>query len=108
MNELMSETMILNSKAQIQLSTLKPGTISDAHLMMSIFITSRKRPKVSTVMGMVNSIKIGFIKLFNKPSTAATIMAVTVPLICTPGNIKTAIKMATAVIRVLDKKDIIF
>jgi len=99
--------MILNSKAQIQLSTLKPGTISEAHLMMSIFITSRKSPKVNTVIGIVNRIKMGFIKLFKRPSTAATIMAVTVPLICTPGNRNTAIKMATAVISVLDKKDII-
>jgi hypothetical protein len=30
-----------------------------------------------------------------------------VPLICTPGNRNTAIKMATAVISVFDKKDII-
>jgi len=98
---------MLNSRAQIQLSTLNPGTISEAHLMMSIFITRRKSPKVSTVMGIVSRINIGFIKLFNRPSTAATKIAVTVPLICTPGNIKTAINMATAVIRVLDKKDII-
>jgi hypothetical protein len=107
MNELIRETIILNNSAQIQLSTLKPGTISEAHLMISIFITSRKRPKVSTVIGIVNRINIGFIKLFNRPSTAATIMAVTVPLICTPGNRNTAIKMATAVINVFDKKDII-
>ncbi len=84
MNEVITETMMLNSKAENQPSTLKPGTISAAHLMMSILMTNRNNPNVKMVIGIVRITKNGFTKLFSNPNTAATKIAVRVLSICTP------------------------
>ena len=48
---------------------------------MIIFITKRNNPNVTIEIGIVNIIKIGFTKLFNKPNTIATKIAVEVPSI---------------------------
>ena len=95
MKDVMIETIKLNSNAENQPSTLKPGTISADHLMMRILMTSKNNPNVKMVMGMVRIIKNGFTKLFNKPNTAATKMAVSVLSICTPDKRNAAAKTPT-------------
>ncbi len=44
--------------------------------MITAFITSKKSPKVTTVIGMVSMVKIGFTIVFKKASTTATNNAV--------------------------------
>ena len=39
-------------------------------------ITSKNKPKVNTVTGRVNKTRIGFTKIFNNPSTTATMIEV--------------------------------
>ena len=43
---------------------------------MKTLMTIKNKPIVIKVNGMVSNIKMGFIKLFNKPKTAATNNAV--------------------------------
>ena len=49
-------------------------------------MTSRKRPRVSIVTGIVNKTSNGLTKIFNKPKTAATIRAVIKLSTVTPGR----------------------
>jgi hypothetical protein len=53
-----------------------PFTTLETRRRMSAFITNKKMPKVSTVTGSVRRTRIGFTKMFAKPSTAATSSAV--------------------------------
>lgn len=43
--------------------------------MMIALITSRNKPKVKKVTGIVSKINMGFKNVFNNPSTTATISA---------------------------------
>ena len=49
-------------------------------------ITSRNKPKVTTVKGKVKNINIGFKKTFNSASTIATPNAVNQLVTCIPGK----------------------
>jgi hypothetical protein len=103
MKEVTSETIILNNSAENHPSTLNPGTISAAHLMMRILMTKRNIPNVKMVIGIVRIINIGFTKVFSNPKTTATNMAVTVLSMCTPDKIKAAAKTATDVINIFER-----
>jgi hypothetical protein len=101
--EVTTETIKLNSNAENQPLTLKPGTISDAHFTMRILIKKRNNPNVKMVIGIVRIINMGFTKLFNSPRTTATITAVKVLFTLTPCNKKEAIRTATEVIKVFER-----
>jgi len=107
MKEETNETMMLNNNAGNQPFTLKPGTISDAHLMIRILITSRNKPNVKMVIGIVSTMSIGFTKLLSKPKTTATRIAVVVSFTLTPFKINDASSMATDVMSVLERNLII-
>ena len=98
--EVTSETMMLNISAAHQSLTLNPSTISDVHFTINTLINNKNKPKVITVIGIVNTIKIGLMKLFNKPITKATNTAVIVLSTLTPLNKKAAINTATDVTNV--------
>lgn len=56
--------------------TEKPSTSLPAKIMMTAFITSKKSPNVTTVIGMVSMVNIGFTMVFKKANTTATNNAV--------------------------------
>lgn len=67
-------------------------------------MTSKNKPNVTIVMGKVNKMRIGFIKMLSKPSTTATISDVVKVSTETPG-IKCAMTTTkTAVIKILKSK----
>lgn len=76
MSEVTTESNKLNNNALHHPSTLKPGTKSDAHFIISTLITIRKSPRVNSVIGKVSIMSIGFIKLFSNARTIARIIAV--------------------------------
>ena len=57
-------------------------------------MTSKKNPRVKTVIGMVKTTRIGFTMVFSKDKTAATRRPVMAESICTPGKIKEVIMIA--------------
>ena len=63
------------NKAEPKDRTLKPRIKEPANQNSRALITNMKSPRVKRVMGKVRIIKIGFIKAFNSPKTAAPIMA---------------------------------
>lgn len=71
------ESRILNNMAIQILLTEKPLINLSANKIINAFIISRNKPKVTTVMGKVNTTSIGFTKRFSTDNTTATIMAVT-------------------------------
>ena len=76
--------MILKPNAHQNPSTVKPLTMRLVSIIIAAFITRRNNPKVKNVIGIVSKINIGFNKLFNNESTAATINAVMKPSTFTP------------------------
>lgn len=66
--------------------------------MMMAFITIKKIPRVTMVIGMVRIIKIGLRKIFKKAREIATYSADKGSSTCTPGRIY-AQKMMAAVVR---------
>lgn len=58
-------------------STLNPLIKLSAKKIIMALITSRNKPKVKMVIGMVKITNKGFTKVFNNPNTTATIIAVT-------------------------------
>ena len=72
--------------------------------MIKALITSRKNPSVTTVIGKVKKINIGFTKTFITIKTKDTKIAIPILVTSTPG-INVAIKnIAIAVDRTLAKK----
>lgn len=55
--------------------------------MISAFITKRKRPRVTTVIGSVSKTRMGFTIAFKQANTNAKIIAVVIFEICTPDKI---------------------
>ena len=78
----------LNNSAHQKPSTRKSATSSAAINMIKALITSKKKPRVTKVIGIVNSIIMGLTTAFKKASTVATVIAVKKLLstISTPGN----------------------
>jgi hypothetical protein len=87
----------LNNNADHQSRTIKPGTISDAHFIITMLMKSKNKPSVTMVMGMVSTISIGFKKPLSNASTMARRIAVTLLLMVTPGSKYDTISAATAV-----------
>jgi hypothetical protein len=71
------ESSRLKSSAHQNPSTRNPFTNFAASKMISALITKRKSPNVKMVIGNVSMIRMGFTKMFNRPSTMARISAVT-------------------------------
>lgn len=53
----------LKASAHQNPSTLKPGTMLSTNKIIKALITSKKRPNVKMVMGIVNITRIGFTKI---------------------------------------------
>jgi hypothetical protein len=70
-----TESTILNHSAHQKFFTENPSISRSASMMMLALITSKKRPRVKTVMGMVNRMSRGFTTELRKASTAATRIA---------------------------------
>lgn len=64
---------------------------------MAALITSKNNPSVRMVTGNVNKIKIGLTMEFINASTTATISAVTILLVVTPGSMYDTSKTLNAV-----------
>lgn len=62
---------ILAKNAVQNPDTLKPGTIDDTRSIISALITSRKKPKVMSVNGMVSNMTTGLMTALAKPSNSA-------------------------------------
>ena len=96
---------MLNSIATQKPFTLNPFCkICEVINIITALITSRKNPRVTTVIGKVKKINIGFTKTFITIRTKDTKIAMPILVTSTPG-INVAIKnIATAVDRTLAKK----
>lgn len=88
---------MLNNKAVQKESILKPPTILSQIIIISALITNKNKPKEKIVIGSVNKIKIGFMKILSKPRTIATQNAVKKPSISIP-EIRYGIKRTKAVV----------
>ena len=66
----------LNNKAHQKPSTEKPFTSLAASNIIKAFITKRKRPRVTRVIGRVIRIRMGFTIAFKIANTIATMIAV--------------------------------
>jgi len=62
----------LKNKAGQKPCTTNPEIKIPATLIIATFITRRKMPKVSMVIGMVKNTRIGLTKVLSRPTTAAT------------------------------------
>ena len=51
--------------------TLKPGTRDDTRSIINALITSRKKPKLISVNGMVSNMTTGLMTALAKPSSSA-------------------------------------
>jgi hypothetical protein len=72
----MIDNIMLKSNAYQNPSTKNPVIKWLASMIMDAFITSRNKPNVKMVIGMVRSMRIGLRNAFNKARTNATMMAV--------------------------------
>ena len=72
-----TESNILNKRAVQNPETLKPSIQLFASKIKAALITNKKRPSVKMVTGKVSITKIGFRIVKSKPTTKATMMAVT-------------------------------
>ena len=64
---------ILAKKAVQNPDTLKPDTTDDTRSIISALITSRKKPKVKIVSGIVSRMTTGLMIAFASPSNSAEI-----------------------------------
>jgi len=64
-----------NISAERKPSILNPGTMLAAKYKIKTLMTMENRPKVSRLIGNVNSIKSGLIRLLSIPNTTATTTA---------------------------------
>lgn len=87
-----------NSSAYQNPLILNPGTITPVSQIRNALITSVNNPSVKILIGSVNKISTGLIKVLSKPSTRATMSAVKKPPTCTPGSTYAAINIAKALI----------
>ncbi|GAA3602150.1 hypothetical protein GCM10022396_19540 [Flavivirga amylovorans] len=71
-----TESSILNNTAIQMLFTEKPSINLSANKIINALIISKNKPKVTTVIGKVRTIKTGFTNRFNIDNTTATIIAV--------------------------------
>ena len=67
-------------------------------------MTSKNKPNVTMVIGKVNRMRIGFIKMLSNPRTTATISEVVKLATTTPGMKCAIMTTKTAVIKILISK----
>ena len=85
--ELVIDKTILNKTAHPNDFTKKySGTIWPVSQTVNPLITSKNKPNVISVTGMLSKTNIGFKKAFNKPKIAATTIAGQTPATSIPGN----------------------
>jgi|Wag4MinimDraft_12_1082652.scaffolds.fasta_scaffold05892_2 hypothetical protein len=73
-------------KAEKKPLTAKPGTKTEVKESIIALITSKNRPKVKIVNGIVRIVKIGLIKPFTKPKTTAAKKPAQTPVTVIPGS----------------------
>jgi len=69
--KLRSAMKMLAKNAVQKPDTLKPGTIDDTRSIISAFMTRRKKPKVTSVNGMVSNMTTGLMTALANPSNSA-------------------------------------
>lgn len=74
--EVIIDSKMLKSMAQLKLFTINPFSKELANSIMSASMMSMKSPKVTMVMGADKRIRMGLMNVFNKPSTMDIAMAV--------------------------------
>ena len=74
-NDSIIDSKILNIMAVQNPSTPNPLTSLSTNKIITVFITSKKNPSVTMVIGNVKMTKIGFKKANKKPKINATIIA---------------------------------
>jgi hypothetical protein len=72
-----TDNIKLKNKAHQKLSTLNPLTNFSARMIITALMTSKKKPSVNNVIGMVKIVSMGFTMVFKKAKTMATISAST-------------------------------
>ena len=77
--------------------TLKPGTIDDTSSSIIALMTSRKKPKVNIVSGMVSRMTSGLMIALARPSSSADINSDCLLANEMPWNMKPAIQSDSAV-----------
>jgi len=70
-SKLIIVTTMLAKKAVQKPDTLNPGTSVDTRSIISALMTSKNRPKVMSVSGIVNMITTGLITALARPSRMA-------------------------------------
>ncbi len=70
-----TERIRLNKRAHQKPLTWNPLTSFSAKMIINALIAKRKSPSVTTVIGIVRMVKIGFTMVFKNASTTATISA---------------------------------
>ena len=69
--KLSNAMQILAKNAVQNPETLKPGTSDDTSISISVLMTSRKKPNVISVNGMVSNMTTGLTTALAKPSSSA-------------------------------------
>ena len=82
---------MLNINAHQKLSTMNPGTIDPASIMTMALITSKNKPNVTTVSGIVKITKRGLTVAFSMEIITATMKEVIkasklLPVMAIPGR----------------------
>lgn len=67
-------------------STTKPSTKTEVKESIIALMTSKKRPKVKMVKGIVRIVKIGLIKPLTNPKTTAAKNPAQTPVTAIPGS----------------------
>lgn len=84
-----------NKRAVQKFFTSKPSTSLSVIKIIMVLMTSKNKPKVSSVIGKVKKTSIGFTMAFRKARTAATITAIIMFSTYTPGRIFETISIAS-------------
>ncbi len=89
--------------------TLNPGTADETISIISALITSRKKPKVTTVSGMVRKMMIGRMNALARPSRSAAMLSAPLLANLMPWKMKLATQSDSAVIpRCIKKRNMSF
>jgi hypothetical protein len=85
-NEVVIDNTTLNNIATQKPSTLNPEpNKSDAAKIIAAFMTNRKKPNVTTVIGNVKKTKIGLTNILSRINRMETKIAIDISVTSTPG-----------------------
>jgi hypothetical protein len=79
-------TIIEAIKAEKKPLTAKPGTKTEVKASIIALITSKNKPKVKIVNGIVKIVKISLINPLTKPKTTAAKNPAQIPVTVIPGS----------------------